>query len=149
MTLDADSTCNLANFRAELLAAVNQARANARICGSSSYPAVAALAWEDRLFSAAARHSRDMAENNYFDHTSLDGRTPGQRIAAEGYAARAWGENIAAGYGTVAAVMQGWLNSPGHCSNIMNASFTELGVSCVRRSGNLYGDYWTMALGAR
>ncbi len=149
VALDASTSCGLAGFREELLAAINQARATARTCGTESKPAVAALVWEDRLFSAAARHSQDMAANNYFSHDAQDGRTPPQRIRAEGYVWTAYGENIAAGYGTVAEVMQGWINSPGHCSNIMNASFTDVGVSCVRATGAQYGTYWTMNLGHR
>lgn len=57
------------------------------------------------------------------------------------------GENIAAGYDTVSAVMDGWLASPGHCANLMNPNFTQIGVACIRGStGNAYGTYWTMDL---
>lgn len=149
VALDASTSCGLSDFRAELLAAINQARATARTCGTESKPAVAALVWEDRLFSAAARHSQDMAANNYFSHDSLDGRKPGQRVSAEGYTWRSVGENIAAGYSTVAEVMQVWMNSPGHCNNIMSADKTEVGVSCVRATGAQFSTYWTMNLGRR
>lgn len=149
VALSADTSCGQSGFRADLLAQINQARQTARICGTQAMPAVAPLGWNDALFSAAARHARDMADNNYFSHTSLDGRTLGQRVTAEGYNWRTVGENIAAGPGSVSAVMQGWLDSPGHCRNIMGSVFTEVAVSCVARSGSRYGRYWVMVLGTR
>lgn len=146
VALDASTSCGLANFRAELLQQINAARAQARTCGANTLPAATALAWNDRLFSAAARHSRDMAANNYFSHTSLDGRTFSRRITDEGYGWSFAGENIAAGQPSVSAVMSGWLASPGHCANIMKAEFRDVAVSCVSQAGSSYGRYWTMSL---
>ncbi len=146
VALDASTSCNLPDFRNSLLQQINAARAVARSCGGTAMPAVAPLAWNDALFSAAARHSTDMAVNNYFSHTGLDGRTASQRIAAEGYAWSWVGENIAAGQTSVSTVMSGWLASPGHCANIMRAEYQHMGVSCVQRSGTTYGRYWTMTL---
>ncbi|MDM7943253.1 MAG: CAP domain-containing protein [Hydrogenophaga sp.] len=146
VALDASTSCGQANFRAELLQQVNAARAQSRTCGSSTLPAAGALAWNDRLFSAAARHSRDMAVNNHFSHTSLDGRTFSRRITDEGYAWSRAGENIAAGQSSVSDVVSGWLASPGHCANIMRAEFRDVAVSCVSQAGSSYGRYWTMSL---
>lgn len=146
IALDASTSCALPDFQNSLLQQINAARATARTCGSTAMPAVGPLAWNDRLFSAAARHSRDMGTNNYFSHTGLDGRSPSQRIAAEGYAWSWAGENIAAGQQTVTTVMNGWLASPGHCANIMRAEYRDVGVSCVQQNGSTYGKYWTMAL---
>lgn len=146
VALDASTSCNLPDFRNSLLQQINAARAAARSCGGTAMPAVAPLAWNDALFSAAARHSTDMAVNNYFSHTGLDGRSASQRIAAEGYAWSWVGENIAAGQTSVSTVMSGWLASAGHCANIMRAEYKHVGVSCVQRSGTTYGRYWTMTL---
>lgn len=146
IALDATTSCGLANFRAELLQQINAARAQQRACGANTLPAAGALAWNDRLFSAAARHSRDMAVNNYFSHTSLDGRSFSRRITDEGYAWSFAGENIAAGQSSVSGVMSGWLASPGHCANIMRADLRDLAVSCVSQAGSSYGRYWTMSL---
>lgn len=146
IALDAGTSCDLPDFRASLLQQINAARTSARSCGSTALPAVNALAWNDRLFSAAARHSRDMAQNNYFSHTGLDGRSSSQRISAEGYAWSWSGENIAAGQTSVATVMNGWLASEGHCRNIMRAEYRDVAVSCVQRTGSTYGRYWTMVL---
>jgi uncharacterized protein YkwD len=146
LALDSGTSCGLPDFQNSLMQQINAARATARTCGSTAMPAVAPLAWNNRLFSAAARHSGDMATNNYFSHTGLNGSTPAQRIAAEGYAWSWAGENIAAGQQSATAVMSGWLASPGHCANIMRAEYRDVGVSCVQQNGSTYGKYWTMAL---
>ncbi|WP_286758098.1 CAP domain-containing protein [Ralstonia sp. RL] len=130
-----------------MLDRVNQARAVGRTCGSTYYSAAAPLAWNGKLFDAAAGHAQDMAANNYFSHTSQDGRTFSQRITNAGYAWSAAAENIAAGQGTVAQVMDGWLQSPGHCANIMNGNYSEIGVACARNDASAYQQYWVMELG--
>jgi uncharacterized protein YkwD len=143
------STCNLADFRASLLARINQVRATGADCGADGvFGAAAALTWNDKLTVAAEGHSQDMAAKNYFSHTSADGRTLGDRVNATGYAWSSLGENIAAGYAGVDAVMSGWIASPGHCANLMNAGFAEVGVVCVPgTAGDTYSTYWTMDLG--
>jgi len=143
------STCSLSNFQATLLARINQVRATGADCGSDGvFGAAPPVTWNDRLAAAAGGHSADMAAQNYFSHTSADGRTLGDRVNATGYAWSSLGENIAAGYSTVNAVMDGWVASPGHCANLMNAGFVEVGVACVPGSaGDTYSTYWTMDLG--
>ncbi|WP_194727320.1 CAP domain-containing protein [Noviherbaspirillum malthae] len=127
---------------------INEMRAGSRYCGSTLYQPAKALAWNSKLFAAAAGHSTDMATKNYFSHTGLDGRSPSQRVTAAGYNWRTTGENIAAGQKTIADVMKSWNDSPGHCANIMNPNFTEVAVSCVASSNSTYKQYWTMSLGA-
>ena len=143
------STCNLVDFRATVLARINQVRAKGADCGVDGvFGAAAALTWNDKLTLAAEGHSQDMAAKNYFSHTSADGRTLADRISASGYSWSSAGENIAAGYSTVNAVMDGWIASPGHCANLMNAGFAEVGVVCVPGiPGHTYSTYWTMDLG--
>ena len=126
----------------------NQARATARTCGTTSYPAAAPLTWNASLATAARGHAADMAARNYFSHTSQDGRTFDTRIVNAGYSGySALGENIAAGQPTADAVVAGWLTSPGHCANIMSASFRELGVGVG--TGGSYSTYWVQDFGAR
>ena len=105
-------------------------------------PPVAAVVWNDKLAKAAYDHSADMKANDYFSHTGLNGSTAGQRITAVGYTCKTYGENIANGYTTEQAVMTGWLNSEGHCKNIMNGNFKEMGAG---RQDN----YWTQVFGAK
>lgn len=96
------------------------------------------LAYNGKLAKAARRHSKDMSRKRYFSHTSRDGRTPGDRITAVGYKWNTWGENIAFGYSTPQAVMNGWMNSPGHRSNILDNMFCDIGVGYAPN-----GRYWT------
>ena len=125
----------------QLLSLVNGARSQGRNCGSTFYPATTPVTWNSKLYQAALGHSEDMANNDYFSHTGLNGSNPGARITAAGYSWSRYGENIAAGYSTAQSVMDGWLTSPGHCKNIMNASVTNVAVA--RASGGSYGIYWT------
>lgn len=146
--LPSNSTCGLPDFGREILALINEARATARTCGTTHYAAAAPLGWDMQLFQAAATHAADMAANNYFSHTGQDGSSFSDRLSAAGYRYRAAAENIAAGQTSVRAVMQGWIQSPGHCANIMNGNLTEVAVACVRSNGNAqYGTYWAMELG--
>jgi uncharacterized protein YkwD len=147
MRLDAVNSCGIAGIREKVLQRVNAARAGARSCGSQRMAPAPPLAWNDALFSAAARHSRDMARGDYFDHASPDGRRVGARATEEGYRWRTVGENIAGGDRSVELVVSGWMDSPGHCRNIMNAEFSEVGVACAQRRGTTWGTYWTMVLG--
>lgn len=139
-----------------ILDAVNAARATARTCGGTAFPAVPPLTWNAQLADAARAHSADMAQNGYLGtasdagaaHTGSDGSTPQQRITKAGYVWRVSGENVAAGY-TVGDVVVGWLNSPGHCSNIMSPKYTETGVSYVFNSKTNYNSFFTQDFGSR
>ncbi|MFB4277258.1 CAP domain-containing protein [Nonomuraea sp. MTCD27] len=102
------------------------------------------LVHDAKLHLAAERHSSDMARNNYFSHDSRDGRTFDQRIKAAGFVFRMAGENIAKGQPSAAAVVKAWLNSPGHRANIMNCSYTHIGVG-----HNAKGPTWTQDFAAR
>ena len=81
-----------------------------------------------------------MADNRYFSHTSLDGSTLGNRVDRQGYSWRTVAENIAVGYPTPEAVLDGWMNSPGHRANILNCALVEIGVGYDRV-------YWTQNFG--
>jgi uncharacterized protein YkwD len=91
-----------------------------------------------------------MSNKDYFSHTSLDGKSPFDRIRAAGYSYRAAGENIAAGTAlkTPAAVVQAWLDSPGHCKVLMNPKYRDLGVGRVEGSSK-WGINWTQNFGRR
>lgn len=128
--------------KATVLELINNTRKAGCTCGTTVMPPVAAISWNDQLAKAAYDHSVDMKSNNYFSHTGLNGSTAGQRITAAGYTWAAYGENIANGYTSEQAVVDGWLGSEGHCKNIMNAGFKDMGVG---REGN----YWTQAFGSK
>lgn len=107
----------------------------------------APLQVNSKLVAAAQGHSEDMAFNDFFSHTGSNGSNVGQRIAAQGYSYSTWGENIAAGYGSAASAVNGWMNSSGHRNNILNCNFKETGVGyyyLANDTGNEnWNRYWT------
>lgn len=132
----APSTAGQSGPEAAVVSLTNAERAKAG-CG--------ALRVDQRLVTAAKRHSADMAANNYFSHTSQNGDSPWDRMAAAGYP-DAGAENIAKGYPTAAAVVKGWMNSPGHRANILNCGLRAIGVGMASGPG---GPYWTQNFGRK
>ncbi len=103
------------------------------------------------LNQVALHHSQDMAMQDYFDHIGLDGSEPWDRMTKEGYQYSVAAENIAAGYLTPETVVQAWMESPGHRSNILAPDVEEIGVGYYylpsdRGSVN-YKHYWTQVFG--
>ena len=92
--------------------------------------------WE--LSRVARYKSQDMKDKNYFSHTSPTYGSPFQMMKSFGISYRTAGENIARGYKTPESVVNGWMNSSGHRANILNSSFTRIGVGYVKD-----GHYWT------
>lgn len=127
----------------QVLEIVNQRRAQGANCGSEGdFGPAGPLMMDDLLRCAARLHSRDMVERDFFSHTNPDGESPWDRIAKTGYGGySSAGENIAAGSGTAAGVMDQWMTSDGHCANIMNPAFNYIGVGYYPGGG--YGHYWT------
>ena len=131
-----------------ILDAVNATRARGHACGARHYPAAPPLRWNPALGDAARAHSRDMATQRYFNHQARDGSDAGERARRAGYQWRRIGENIAFGQRTPQDAVAGGLDSPGHCSNIMNPDFTEMGaaygVTAEQQAGVIY---WTQVFG--
>jgi uncharacterized protein YkwD len=127
---------------------VNQARATPRYCGNRAFNAARPVRWNDSLAEASRLHAEDMARYNYFSHSGRDGSDPGQRVERAGYYYRSTGENIAAG-GQMKPedAVAGWIKSPGHCANLMNPVFTEMGVAFAVDPRSEMGVYWTQAFG--
>jgi hypothetical protein len=124
----------------DLLAQVNSFRASRGL---------STLVVSDSLTLAAKWMATDMSVNNYFAHTSLDGRSPTQRMADAGYPAFAtWaGEDLAAGYPAAPEVLQGWLNSPAHLAVLTNPAYRAIGIGRSYSSGSQYGWYWAADFG--
>jgi uncharacterized protein YkwD len=145
----ASTTCDLPHFQAALLALINENRARGADCGGQVFAPTHALTWNAQLAAASLVHSLDMKINNFVSHVGADGLTFGQRVDATGYVYIAAGENVAAGQDTIDSVMSAWMASPGHCANIMNGAFNDVGVTCTSGNAqNSYPTYWTMNLGA-
>lgn len=144
------------------LDAINQARNVQQDCGSEGvFPATHALTWSDKLYKAAYEHSYDLASSNTFSHygsgTESDwtgislGKSSTMVERIENYEYEWWtvGENVAGGTNTDTAekVIQQWLDSDGHCANLMNSNFTEVGMALVKDTSAYYTHYWTQNFG--
>ncbi len=125
-----------------VLKLVNDVRKKGCQCGDTYFYPVPELTWNTQLEEAAYKHSNDMYRKNFFSHVAPDGSKAGLRIERTGYKWKAYGENIASGYASEKEVVRGWIKSPGHCKNIMNKGFKEMGVARA-------GDYWTQEFGAK
>ena len=122
-----DST--VTSYEQEVIRLVNEIRAE---------NGLKVLTYDWELARVARYKSQDMKDNKYFSHTSPVYGTPFQMIKNFGISYRSAGDNIAKGYATPQAVVNGWMNSSGHRANILNANYTHIGVGYV--SG---GNYWT------
>ncbi len=122
-----DSTATA--FEKQVVSLVNQHRAKYNLAPLTEN-------WE--LSRVARFKSQDMRNNKYFSHTSPTYGSPFQMIKAFGISYRTAGENIAYGQRTPEAVVNAWMNSSGHRANILNSSYTQIGVGYVAN-----GNYWT------
>jgi uncharacterized protein YkwD len=98
------------------------------------------------LTTAAQRHSEDQAATSRMSHTGSNGSTMSQRAGAAGYVGwNALAENVAAGYPSVASVMDGWMGSAGHRTNLLSGTYEHVGVGrAASGNGTLY---WTQVFG--
>jgi len=151
------------------LKAINDARTKpgGQDCGQyGHFDPAPALTWSDELYHASYEHSYDMAESDWFSHdgsgTQNDwtaqvqnlgrGSKLDERVANNNYTN--WtriGENIAAGtdMDTPEEAVAAWMNSPGHCKNIMDPNFKEVGMAMVQEPASTYNYYWTQDFGAK
>ncbi len=126
-------------YIARMLELVNQARAEAGL---------PALAQDSRLDTAARLHTREMICTGYVSHTGRDGSGPQDRMLAQGYQWKYYGENIYAGPPhTPEAAFNAMMNSAGHRANILNPKFEDIGISYEYQQGSPYGGYFTLDFG--
>ncbi|WAS92757.1 CAP domain-containing protein [Nannocystis punicea] len=133
----------------DVLALVNQRRAEGANCGAQgNFGPAGPLTMDPALRCAARMHSKDMNDRNFFDHTNPDGEPPWDRMGKAGYGNYSnAGENIAGGSPDAAGTMDQWMNSDGHCANIMNPAFEHIGVGYY--PGGQWGHLWTQVFGAK
>lgn len=120
---------NILNYENEVIRLVNEIRIK---------NGLNKLETDWQLSRVARYKSQDMKDNNYFSHTSPVYGSPFEMIKNFGISFRSAGENIAKGYSTPQAVVNGWMNSSGHRANILNSYYTRIGVGYVSE-----GKYWT------
>ncbi len=123
------TSSSVVSFEQEVIRLVNEIRAE---------NGLRELTYDWELGRVARYKSQDMKDNRYFSHTSPVYGSPFQMMKSFGIGYRSAGENIARGYAAPEAVVDGWMNSPGHRANILNSSFTHIGVGYVAE-----GRYWT------
>lgn len=128
-------------FQEEFVRQVNRYRTAGCRCGATYMPPVEPITWNDKLAQAAENHANDMRRNRRFSHTGSNGSSLADRIEATGYDWRAIAENISHGYQSISAAVSGWVASEGHCKNIMNGAYTEMG-------GARADDYWVQTFGS-
>ena len=135
------NTTNSDRFQNQFLLAVNKVRSEARKCGQKVFSAAPPLKLNKKLNTAAYQHSLDMAENQFLEHTSSNGDTLVQRMQGVNYSWSAVGENIAHNQKNLGQVIDDWLSSPGHCSNLMSSDYSQTGIAVVNK-------YWTQVYAA-
>ena len=134
----ADSGACLSSDDAQMLSLINNYRAENGLGPLTASPT---------LTDAAQYHSADMANGNYFSHDVQGVGSWSDNISNSGYDSMGRGENIAAGNTDPAATFQQWVNSPGHRANMLNPSYTAIGIGDASNSGSDYGTYWTTTFG--
>ena len=136
-----------ARIRSRVVALVNEARSQGRRCGSERFAAAPPLRISSALTDAAEEHAGDMARKKFFEHRGSDGSEPKDRVQRAGYRHRLTGENIALGPQSAEEAVAGWLDSPGHCANIMEPRFQDIGIGLAtgRKRGQVY---WVQEFGA-
>lgn len=140
--ITADAPAALSDFESEVIRLVNlERKQNDTNCPN--------LTLHPTLRQVAYAHSKDMADRGFFDHTNPDGEGPGDRIDKTDYDYVAWAENIAAGYETPEAVVEGWMGSAGHRRNILNCVYLDIGVGYYFKAGSEWDHYWTQLFGRR
>jgi uncharacterized protein YkwD len=125
---------------------VNEARARGAQCGAQSFGPAPPLTLSLTLAGVARGHATDMAVHDYFEHQDLSGQSPAERVRAAGYSEKLVGENIAYGPESVEEVVKGWLASPGHCQNIMDPHFAQMGIGLAPGHAARRGLFWVQVL---
>lgn len=125
---------------------VNEVRERGARCGNRSFAPAKPVTLSQTLTGVASAHALDMAQHNYFEHVDLAGQSPADRVRSVGYREKLVGENIAYGPETVDEVVQGWLDSPGHCENIMDPRFAQMGIAVAPGRSGRRGLYWVQVL---
>jgi len=156
----------------KFLKVINYARSMPRECRNTNgmynepsrgfFKAAAPLEFNQDLYAAALEHSIDLAKSSTFSHygsgtaSDVTGSNLGhkssfsERIKANGYVNYSTiAENIGAGQKTIEEVVHAWLESPGHCANLMNPKLKEVGVAKYVEPNSQYKVYWTSDFGAR
>jgi uncharacterized protein YkwD len=142
----APSSAQAPGLAERALQLVNDVRGRGTRCGERSFRPAPPVRLSNQLGSVAFGHAKDMARHNYFEHEDLAGHSPADRVRAVGYREKLVGENIAYGPTSADEVVKGWLESPGHCENIMDPRFAEMGIAFAAARSTRRGLFWVQLL---
>jgi uncharacterized protein YkwD len=129
-------------YEAEVYDLVNQRRSEGARCDGAYHPPVPTLRADPELRCAGRVHAADMARRGYFSHDNPEGENFVDRVFQTDYMGTPTGENIAYGLAPPEVVMAAWMDSPGHCRNIMSPHHTAIGVGYFGQH-----DYWAKVMG--
>jgi uncharacterized protein YkwD len=132
-----------------VLQLVNEARSKSRRCGLRRFDAAVPVQLDPVLTRAAVAHAEDMAQHSSMSHEGSDGSSVADRVRREGYQWRFVAENVAAGQETADEVVATWLESSGHCANLMNPDMREMGIALAFDAASSAGTYWTQVFATR
>lgn len=145
---DTAEFCDDADISPRLVEAINEARSEAQVCRGVQFPATSPVTWVGTLRLSTDIHAEDMANNNFFSHQGTDASFVDDRATRVGYDFEKVGENLAAGFETPEQTVDAWLaSSDGHCENLMDPSFDNIGASCRFNADSLHKTYWAMTMG--
>ena len=140
--------CDDVDVSPRLVEAINEARSEAQVCRGVQFPATTAVTWVATLRESTDIHADDMANNNFFSHQGTDGSFVDDRVTSVGYDFAKVGENLAAGFASPEETVDAWLASKdGHCENLMDPAFDNVGASCRYNPDALHKTYWAMTMG--
>lgn len=135
---------------AQVLEAVNEVRTSGADCGEhGEFAATDEVTLDHDLNEAAQVHADDMAENDFIGHDGTDESNFSQRVQRTDYEHFPLGENVAAGYAQPDATVTGWVDSDGHCANLMNPDAEHMGAAVSLNPKGQYGHYWVQVFGRR
>ena len=137
--LAASWDCQATDDEKLILEIINQYREEDQECGENSYSAAQPFEMNDQLQCAARIHSWDMDGRNYYTHDTPDGVSASQRVSIVPGSLSSAAENIYDFWGTPEGAVQGWMDSPGHCRNIMCSGYNQIGVG-------IYGTMHTLKI---
>ncbi len=121
---------------------LNSIRSEGGRCGGTEFPPSPPLTRSPALDEAARRHADDMAKNSFLAHTGSDGSNAGERATRAGYEWRVVAENVASGQTSADDIAATWLESAGHCANLMDAKYSETGIAYALNPGDGRDIYW-------
>ena len=131
--------CQAAAAEEQILAMLNAARAEQQTCGGSNYGPSQPLVMDPQLRCAARLHSWDMSGRNYYAHQTPEGLSPSGRVSLIPGINSSAAENIYQWWASPQAIFDGWMNSAGHCRNMLCGSHTRVGIG-------IYNDHHTMKI---